>query len=107
MVIRDSHGLVIGVLSECILLPLPLSTAIVEALACRRALTFAKELSIFKSIVKGDAEVIVRALLAKDGSHPEYGHVLNDALSLAAEFHFCMCRGEKVQTCRFRLFFHN
>lgn len=88
VVIHYSHGLVIGVLLECILLPL--STAIVAALACRRALTFAKELSIFKSIVKGDVEVIVRALLAKDGSHLEYGHVLNDALSLVAKFRFCM-----------------
>lgn len=88
MVIRDSHGLVIGALSKHILQPL--STATAEALACRRALTFAKELSIFESIIEGDVEVIVRALLVKDGSHPEYGHVLNDALSLIAEFHFCM-----------------
>lgn len=69
---------------------LPLSTAIVEALACRRALKFAKELSIFTFIDKGNAEVIVRDLLEKDGSHPEYGRVLNDALPLAAEFRFCM-----------------
>jgi len=40
--------------------------------------------------VEGDAEVIMKALLIKDGSHPEYGHVLNDALSSAVEFRFCM-----------------
>lgn len=88
VVIRESHGLVIVALSKRILLPL--SAATVESLACRRALTFAKELSIFESIAEGDAEVIVRTLLEKDGSHPEYGHVLNNALSIVAKFHFCM-----------------
>ena len=40
--------------------------------------------------MEGDAEVIMKALLIKDGSHRKYGHVLNDALSLAAEFRFCI-----------------
>jgi len=51
-------------------------------------LIFAKELSIFEIILEGDAEVITKALLAEDVSHPEVGLVLNDVLVLAAEFRF-------------------
>ena len=50
--------------------------AIVEALACCRALIFAKELSIFEAVCEGDAEVIIRALLSREVLYPEYGHVL-------------------------------
>lgn len=35
-------------------------------------------------------EAIIKALLVKDGNHLEYEHVLDNALSLAAEFHYCM-----------------
>ena len=45
MVIRDSKDSVIGALAERI--PLPCSVAKVEALACRRAVLFAKEMMIF------------------------------------------------------------
>lgn len=47
VVIRDLQGLVIGALLEHIVMPM--STTTVKALASRRALTFAKELSIFNS----------------------------------------------------------
>lgn len=45
VVIRDSEGLVIGALAEQI--PLPTSAATVEASAYKRAILFAKEMSIF------------------------------------------------------------
>ena len=87
IVIRDSFGRVIGSLAERV--PLPSSAAMVEALACRRALLFAKELCIFEAVVEGDAELIIRALPGREVHHPEYGHVIQDNLALAAEFHFC------------------
>ena len=74
VVIRDSCGLVVRALAERI--PIPIFAATVEALACRRALYFAKELSICELVCEGDAEVIIRALLSKEVVHPEYGHVL-------------------------------
>ena len=74
VVIRDSSGQVVGALAERI--PIPKSAATVEALACRRALIFAKELSIFEAVCEGDAEVIIRALLSREVVHPEYSHVL-------------------------------
>ena len=87
VVIRDSHGLVVGALAERI--SIPMSAATVEALACRRALHFAKEFGISELVCEGDAEVIVRALLAKEVVHPEFGHVLQDALVLADSFRAC------------------
>lgn len=60
-----------------------------EVLACRRALVFAKELSIFEKVVEGDAKVIVKAIMADDVSYPEYGLVISDAPILAA--YFCSC----------------
>ena len=68
MVISDCSGNVIGALSERI--PIPVSAATVEALACRRAMVFAKEVSIFNIEVEGDAEVILKAILANDVTHP-------------------------------------
>ena len=86
VVLRDSYGCAIGALSERI--AMPISAATVEALAFWRALIFSKELSIFELIMEADAEVITKALLAEDVSHPEFGLVLNDVLVLAAEFRF-------------------
>ncbi|XP_030924892.1 uncharacterized protein LOC115951908 [Quercus lobata] len=87
VVIRDSCGLVVGALAERI--PIPISAAIVEALAFRRTLYFAKELSICELVCEGDAKVIIRALLSKELVHPEYGHVLQDSLVLANDFRIC------------------
>ena len=39
---------------------------------------------------KGDAEVIIKALLAMDTNRPKNGRVLNDAILLADYFHFCI-----------------
>ena len=61
----------------------------VEALACRRALFFAKELCIFEVSVEGDAKVIIKAILAGDTANSEYGHVISDILSKAEDFRSC------------------
>ena len=58
VVVRDFSGRVIGALVEKI--PLPNVVATVEALACRRAMFFAKELGLFDCVFEGDAEVIVK-----------------------------------------------
>lgn len=50
----------IGALAERI--PLPSSIATVEALACRRAVLFAMELSVFEATLEGDVEVVTKAL---------------------------------------------
>ena len=68
---------------------IPISPAIVEALACRRAMLFARELSIPEAIFEGDAELIIKALRIREVNHPEYGHVIQDSLVLASYFRVC------------------
>lgn len=87
VIIRDSVGRVIGALAERI--PLPSSVAMVEALACRRAVLFAMELSVFDATFEGDAEIVYKALREGDANHPEFGLIINDSLRLASGFRFC------------------
>lgn len=87
MIIRDSVGSVISALAKQI--PLPPSVATVEALACRRVVPFAMELSVFDATIEGDAEMVSKALCAGGSNHPEYGLVINDSLRIASGFRFC------------------
>ena len=75
---HDSAGYVIGAMCERE--SLPTSPTVVEALACRRALVFAKELCVLECSVEGDAEVIINAILARDTRNPKYGHLIGDIL---------------------------
>ena len=38
---------------------------------------------------EGDAEVVLKAIWKKDLTHPVYGHVITDVISLATDFQFC------------------
>ena len=87
VIIQDSIGGVIGALAERI--SLPSSVATVEALACRRAVLFALELSVFDATFEGDAKLVSKALCAGGSNHPEFGLVINDSLSLAIGFRCC------------------
>ena len=58
-------------------------------MACRRAMLFAKEMRITHCTFEGDAEVVLKAIWKKDSTHPVYGHVITDVLSLATDFQFC------------------
>ena len=85
--VHNCSGSVLGALFQRI--QLPTFAATVELLACRKAMLFAKELRAMDCIFKGDAEVIIQAIRNKDSTHPEYGHVINDVLSLARDLQFC------------------
>ena len=87
VVVRNSTGAVISALSQRIMMPS--FAAIVELLACHKALFFAKDLGVVQCIMEGDAEVIIKALRQKDSSHLEYGHVIQDVLFLASDFQSC------------------
>ena len=60
VVIRDYSGKAVGALSERI--PLPSTVDVAEALACRRAVSFAKELGIKSVIVEGDSEKVIKSM---------------------------------------------
>ena len=82
----DATVKVIAALSQRV--PLPSSVAMVEALAYRRAMEFAKEIVAQDCIIEGDAEVVHKAIWNEDFSHLEYGHVIDDILVLTRDFHF-------------------
>lgn len=60
VIIHDSVGEAIGALS----MPIPLSTSVVvmEALACRRAVLFAREIGLREVVFEGDSAVVIQAV---------------------------------------------
>ena len=72
---QDYSGQVIAALSQRIGLPCTVEMA--KALAAKRAMKFARELSLFDVILEGDCLRVVRALNASGGCNTFYGHVVN------------------------------
>nr|POE79140.1 hypothetical protein CFP56_60501 [Quercus suber] len=64
VVIRDSEGGVLASLVEKI--PLPQTGADVEAAAARRAIMLAKDLNLSSIMLKGDSEIITKAVQAEE-----------------------------------------
>ncbi|XP_075655083.1 uncharacterized protein LOC142625282 [Castanea sativa] len=90
IVIRDNNGAVISALSTRI--PLPQSSAMVEVLACRRAIQFAVEIGLHKVIFKGDVALVINALSNGGANQSSYGHIVDDILaqtSLLSFSEFC------------------
>ncbi|XP_050241121.1 uncharacterized protein LOC126690018 [Quercus robur] len=87
VVIRDCHGQVIAALSQKIWKPNSIEAA--EALAVCRAVVFAKELCIFKVIVKGDCLRVVQALKAKERCNTLYGNIIEDTRNQSLSLQYC------------------
>ena len=87
VIIRDNKGDAIGALS----VPTPLSTSVaaMEALACRRAVLFAKEIGLRQVLFEGDSAMVIQALIQGDSASAEYGNIIDDIRTLAADFDFC------------------
>ena len=83
-IIRNDRGLVMAALTQVI--PLPTSVEMVEVLAARRALFFAKELGFEKVILEGDSEIAICAMKSDDFSAAPFGHIVSDIKSLSAHF---------------------
>ena len=81
---RDWHGVVIGALS----MPIPLTQSVneVEAIACRKAIQFAKELGLQNVTFEGDSSVVINALSQGPGCFSSYRNVIDDILVLVADF---------------------
>ena len=60
VVIRNGQGLVMASLSQKV--PLPFTVIEVEALAARRAVKFAAELGLDRTVLVGDSEILVNTL---------------------------------------------
>ena len=91
VVIRNSGGQIIGALSNKINLPATVDD--VEALACRKAISFALELGVEKVVLEGDSETIIQALNADSNYVNTFGHIIEDIRALALNFvSFCFSR---------------
>ena len=58
------------------------SAEMIEARAARRAIQFAREISILDVNFEGDSEIIIQELSSKETVHNSYGLVLEDAKDL-------------------------
>ena len=86
IIIRNEQGLVMAALSQQI--PLPTSMEMVEVLAARRALVFAKELGFDRVVVEGDSANTITSINGGLMDHSAMGHVLLDIKSLSSCFSF-------------------
>ena len=84
MVIRDIAGMAIATLSQKV--HGSHTAEMIEALAARRAIIFAKEIGIDDVEVEGDAENVINDLHSNDPIHTPYGLVLEDAKVLIQAF---------------------
>jgi len=76
---------------EALSMPISLTQSVneVEAIACRKAVQFAKELGLQKVTFEGDSSVMINALSQGPGCLSSYEKVIDDILILAANFQFC------------------
>ena len=86
VVIRDHRGEIIGSLSLHI--PLPPTVAEVEALVCRQAVLFSKELCLHEVLFEGDSQIVINALVDGRAEQSIYGHIIVDILLEAAQLSF-------------------
>ena len=75
-------------------MPIPLANlvATMEALACRRAMLFAKEIGLSDMIFEGDFAEVIQAIIQENLDHPDFGHIIDDIKILASDlnsFQFC------------------
>ena len=79
IIARDWHGVVIGALS----MPIPLTQSVneVEAIACRKAIQFARELRLQKVTFEGNSSVVINVLSQGPCCFSAYGNFIDDILS--------------------------
>ena len=111
VVIRDWRGEAIGALTMSV--PLAQTVVELEALACRRAVQFAKEIGLTQVIFEGDSLSVIQAILERSLDALPYGNVIEDIRFQAMEFPLSMfthvpriCNvvadalAKKAKTCR-------
>ena len=83
VVIRDNNGMVIATLSQKVYGTH--TVEIIEALAARRAIHFAKEVGVADVEFEGDAKTVIHNLSSNDSIYTPYGLVLKDAKVMLQE----------------------
>jgi ribonuclease HI len=77
VVIRDCSGLVIATLSQRV--KTGASVDLIEALAAKRAITFAMEVGVTDVEFEGDSENVIQDLSRPEAPHNAYGLIIEDA----------------------------
>ncbi|XP_023887898.2 uncharacterized protein LOC112000028 [Quercus suber] len=87
VIARDWNGAMIGAMS----MPISLSQTMneIEAMACRKAVQFAKDLGLQKVVIKGDSLVVINTLSQGPSCLSSYRNVIDDILVLADDFQLC------------------
>ena len=62
---------------------LPFSVAVVEVIAARKALQFAKDIGLSSIILEGDSKIAIDGLKSMNSFLNEYGHLLVEAKEVA------------------------
>ena len=88
VIARNWNGAVIEAMS----MPIPLSQTVneMEALVCRKAVQFAKDLGLQKVVIEGDSLVVINALSQGPDCLSSFGNVIDDILVLADDFQLCV-----------------
>ena len=84
---RDYQGHVLAALSQKVE-PVQ-SVDMAEALAARRAVVFARELSFFEVQIEGDRLRIIQALQASNRCYTLYGHIIDETKRLGSLLRQC------------------
>nr|XP_023907618.1 uncharacterized protein LOC112019310 [Quercus suber] len=87
VVVRDWRGNVLAALSQKV--ALPQSVEMAEALAAKRAVQLATEMSFTRVLVEGDCKRVVQALQTLGRCLKMYGHLIADARRLGATLQTC------------------
>ena len=92
VVVRDSQGQALALLSERV--PLPFSSDLVEALATVWAISFALEIGCLSFILEGDLGRVINTLSSNEDFLSPFGHILDSAKALTESscisfFHVC------------------
>lgn len=82
--IWDANGQVLASMADKF--PLPHSIVAVEVIAAIKALRLALELGLTSIILKGDSKFAIDAILYEVPMLAEYGHLIDEAKSLADQF---------------------
>ena len=84
VVIKDSGGHVTGTLSERLFLPSTVDD--MEAVACKKAISFALNLGLDNVVFEGDSETVIKALNSNVRCLTSFGHLIDDAKALVLNF---------------------
>jgi len=87
IVVRNEKGEVMASIAKKI--PSPESIEMLEALVARRAAIFSVELGLHQVVIKGDSEIVFKALLGWCLERSGIGHIIKDCKSISGFLQTC------------------